>query len=1057
MGMTKFRIVGCLFLCLFLSTAAVTSGQVSTGTILGTVKDSSGAVLPGAKVVVQNEDTGISRTLDADENGHYSAVSLSPGKYRVTVTRDGFQTEIRTGIVLAVAQEQVVDLSLTVGSVAQSVVVTGAAPLVESTTASLGSLVDDQTIRALPLNGRSWDQLALIQPGVILTNPGATGGSPYAFGTGKRFTVGGQRDVANSFLLDGTNVNDQANGTPGGAAGTNLGVDTILEFKIFTNSFKAEFGHASGSVITAVTRSGSNAFHGTAFEYIRNSWLDAKNYFDVGDSPPPFRRNQFGGVLGGPIRKDKTFFFVGYEGLRQGLATTLTAIVPNDNARQGILPTGNVTVNPDVVPYLNLYPHANGKIFTDGTGQFVSFPVVPTNEDNFMARVDHQLNDKNNIFGRYEFDTDSVDSQLSLPIVSLDTRTRRQYTTLQWNSILSPKAFNNFRFAFNRTHSDFDPTIDPSVPPELSIIPGEPLGAFNVGALNSNALSLTPLGSQAGNGPRFWIFNIFEWGDDFSYTTGKHSLKFGVDIQRMQDNTASGQTVRGQYGFTSLTTFLQGQASALSATGPLGVLPQWGLRQSQVALYAQDDYAITSRLTLNLGLRWEASTDPVDQKGRMSILPMLSSTAMQVSDRFFSIGKDNYEPRIGLAWKVTASGKTVVRAAGGIYHDQIFPWAYQLNIINPPFFSKFTATNPPFPNGYTVLTPGSSVAVTVFPLVVETPTDYQYNLSIEQEIVRSTVFQISYAGNQGRHWETEREADTKTPVFVNGNPATPFYASNAPRLNPAFASIQQLQMNGNSAYNSLTASLRWRSSSGFQGQVAYTYAKAEDDGSGVSASDSVRSPQDMMNPFNIRQNYGLADFNVKHAAVGNFTYPFPFKVESKVLGAAVNGWTLNGIATIQSGMPFTALLIGSVSRDGALNNAERPQLKPGASNNPTHGVSAGCTGFAAGTKVGNAAHWYDPCAFTTPSPGTYGDLGRNTIIGPGIADLDLALTKAFQIHESITATFRAEMFNVFNHSNFGLPTTGAITAAGAANASAGSITATLTPSRQLQFGLRIEF
>jgi hypothetical protein len=306
------------------------------------------------------------------------------GNYRVTATHEGFQTEVRDGIELTVGQEAIVDLSLPLGPVAQTFLVSAEAPLVESTTASLDSLVDGRTIRALPLNGRSYDQLALLQQGVVLTSPGPTGGAAYSFGTGKRFSVGGQRPVSNSFLLDGTNVNDQANGTPGGAAGTNLGVDTILEFKILTNSFKAEFGKTAGSVITAVTRSGTNALHGTAFEYIRNSVLDARNFFDNTSSPPPFRRNQFGGVLGGPIKKDKTFFFAGYEGLRQGLADTLFATVPTALARQGILPaavgattTITVPVNPAVIPYLNLYPLPNGRNFGDGTGQFESAPPGP--------------------------------------------------------------------------------------------------------------------------------------------------------------------------------------------------------------------------------------------------------------------------------------------------------------------------------------------------------------------------------------------------------------------------------------------------------------------------------------------------------------------------------------------------------------------------------------------------------------------------------------------------------------------------------------------------------
>jgi len=1043
---------GVVLLCLLFSETAWS--QVSTGTISGTVKDTSGAAVPAVRVVVLNEGTGISRTVETDAEGGYTAPSLSLGNYRVTATRDGFQTEVRTGIVLTVGQEAIVDMSLSVGTVTQTVTVTGGAPLVETTTASLGYLVDETTIRALPLNGRSWDQLALIQPGVILTSPGLTGGAPYAFGTGKRFTVGGQRSIANSFLLDGTDVNDQSNGTPGGASGTNLGVDTIQEFKIFTNSFKAEFGHSSGSVTTAVTRSGTNNFHGTAFEYIRNSVLDARNYFDPASGPPAFRRNQFGGVLGGPIKKDKTFFFGGYEGLRQALATTQTAIVPTALARQGILPTGTVPVNPDVVPYLNLYPLPNGTDFGDGTGQFLSVPTVPTNEDNAMIRVDHQLNATTSLFARYMFDTDSVSAQQQLPDYFIDEATRRQYLTLQANTVLSAKVLNSFRFAFNRTDSAFSPTIFPAVPPALDLIPGQSLGNVLPGS------GLTGLGSQAGNGDRLWAFNIFEWGDDLSYTTGKHALKFGVDIQRMQDNTASQQTVRGQLTFPSLTAFLAGKPNNFQATGPVGVIPQWGLRQSLFAVYAEDDYKVNPRLTLNLGLRWETATDPKDAGGRLSVLPSLSATAMVPSDTLFSIGKKNFEPRVGLAWQMTRSGKTVLRAGAGVYHDQILPWAYQLELINPPFFGKFSATNPPFPNSYTVLKPGTTLTVTPFTSTVKTPVSYEYNLSIQQEIAKSAVFQVAYAGSQGRQLETQREADTFTPIFTNGDLAHPFYPVGAPRLNPAFGAIQQLQMNANSSYNALTVSVRRQSSSGFQGQISYTFAKSMDDHSGISASDSTRSPQDILNPFDIHQDYGLSDFDVRHAVVGNFVYAVPFRATSRVLGAVVNGWGLNGIATFQTGMPFTARLVAStpgVSRDGALNNAERPSLKPGASNNPTSGVSAGCAGFPAGTRVGNPKHWFDPCAFTVPLAGTYGTLGRNTVIGPGLAEVDLSLEKSFNLSETVKATFRAEMFNVLNRANFGLPTTSALNANGNAVGSAGLITYTLTPSRQLQFALRFTF
>ena len=1038
---------------------SVAFSQVSTGTISGTVTDSTGAMVPDAQIVVLNEETGASRKMATDASGRYIVPLLNPGSYRVTATREGFQTEVRTGIALTVGREAVVDLSLVTGAISQTVEVKGEAPLVESTTASLGSLVDDRTICELPLNGRSYDQLALLQPGVVLTSPGQTGGAPFAFGTGKRFSVGGQRSTSNTFLLDGTMINDQANGTPGGSAGTNLGVDTILEFKIFTSAFKAEFGHSMGSVTSAITRSGTNTFHGTAFEYFRNSVLDARNFFDTGSSPPSFRRNQFGGVLGGPIRKDKTFFFVGYEGLRQGLATTLIAIVPNAAARQGILPTGKVPVSPAMVPYLNLYPLPNDRDFGDGTGEFISAPLVPTNEDNVMARVDHQLTSRTNIFGRYTFDTDSVSAQQSIPSVSLDQKSRRQYSTVQTNSTLSAVAVNSFRFAFNRSHSIYNPIISSSVPPELSIVPGQPLGALSIGGLiTSGSRALASLGSpSSGSGIRYWAYNIFEWGDDFSYVVGRHTLKAGADIQRVRDNTASGNYLRGSYTFSSFQNFLAGIPSNLQAAAPLGVLPNWELRQTVLGFYAQDDYTVNSRLTLNLGLRWEAATDPVDARGQASVLPSPTATAMTPSSSYFNTGKKNFEPRLGLAWRLDARGKTVLRIGAGVYHNQILPWTYALNILNPPAYGRYSATNPPFPNGYQILKPGALLAVSTFTHLEKTPTDQQYNFSIQQQLSKSTMVQIAYAGNRAEHLETERESDTTVPTFTNGNLNNPFYPANTPRLNPAFAGILALEMNGNSRYNSVTITLKRQSSSGFQGQIFYTYSKSMDENSGLSNSDSLRSPQAVLNPFDIARDWGRADFDATHNMVANFSYALPFHAGSRLAGALVNGWTLDGIGTFSSGLPFTARLAASVSRDQSSALTERPNLNPGFSPNPSSGTSAGCPGFAARSPVGTVNNWYDPCAFSLPAAGTYGNLGRNTVIGPGIADVDLALEKSFTLRERMNATLKVEMFNVLNHANFGLPNTNALATNGTASPSAGLITYTTTSSRQLQFALRIGF
>jgi carboxypeptidase family protein len=1040
-----------LTMFLFAGTALA---QVNTGTISGTVKDGTGAVLPGAQVVILNDETGVSRTLQTDSGGRYVAPSLSLGNYRVTATQEGFQTEVRIGIALTVGREAVVDLVLSVGAVNQTVEVMGEAPLVESTTASLGSLVDDRTIRALPLNGRSYDQLALLQPGVVLFDTGPIAGTAFGSGTGKHFSVGGSRSYSNSFLLDGTNINDQSNGTPGGAAGTNLGVDTIREFKIFTNSFKAEYGHSDGSVVSAVTRSGTNNPHGTAFEYIRNSALDARNFFDTGSSPPPFRRNQFGGVLGGPIKKDKTFLFGGYEGLRQGLANTLIATVPTVASKQGNLPTGTVVVNPASVPFLNLYPNPNGRDFGDGSAQYIMAPTAVTGEDNFMVRLDHSLTPKTSIFGRYTFDDDRQNLPLSIPGFAQTNSARRQYSTIQANTILGPKTLNNFRFAYNRSFQFTDQIATTPLGPGYSLIPGLPMGPLNIGAIQANGnRALTPIGTNSAF-PRLFGFNVFEWGDDFSYVTGKHFLKTGVDLQRIRDNTALNTFLRGGYTFNTFTNLLTGTPSNMQASSPLGKPSYFGLRQSLYAVYGQDDYTVNSRLTLNLGLRWETATDPTEVNGMMAFLPSFSATQTVISGKYFSIGKKNFEPRVGLAWQLNESGKTVLRAGAGIYHNQILTWAFDNQTRQPPYSGTLSVANPIFPNGYQVLAGGPVRLLSEAPFD-KTPVSDQYNLSIQQQLFKDTVIQIAYAGNKANHLLTQRQVDTPIPTILPDG--RKFFPAGSLRQNPAWAGISVYETDGNSVYNSVSITLRRQSTAGLQYQVSYTRAKAMDEATNTNANQSVRSPSSLMDPQDRGRDWGLAEFDARNAFVYNFSYPLPFKPRSRAVGAVLGGWSIDGIGTFTSGLPFTARLSVANSRNQDTTLSERPDLAPGKSQNPNHGTTAGCPGIPAGQPLGSAFRFYDPCSFSLPLAGTYGNLGRNTITGPGVANVDFSLEKNFKLREKASVTFRAELFNIFNHTNFSLPNTSALNAAGAANASAGVITATTTFSRQIQFALRMNF
>ena len=1029
-----------IFLVLVFLFGGIALAQVTTGTISGTVKDSTGAVLPGAKVVLLNEDTGISRTVQTDSAGHYSAPSLSLGHYQVTAGLEGFQTEVRRGIVLTVGREAVVDSVLAVGSVTQTVEVTGEAPLVESTTSSLGSLVDDRTIRQLPLNGRSYDQLALLQPGVIMMG-GGTGRTALSYGTGKRFSVSGGRSDTNSFLLDGTDINDQGNGTPGGAAGTNLGVDTIREFKILTNSSSAEYGRSAGAIITAVTKSGTNEFHGSAFEYVRNSRLDARNFFDVGSSPPPFRRNQFGGVWGGPIKKDKTFFFGGYEGFRQGLGITLIAYVPTLQAKQGILPTGVVPVNPRVVPFLALYPAPNGRNFGDGTAEFLSAPTIVTNQDNVMGRVDHQLNEKTGIFGRYTFDNDSQNAPLSIPNFAGIQSSRRQYTTLQVNSILGPTVLNHFHFAYNRSFISNDTLPTTQLGPEFSFVPGQPIGIIQIGPIEGTAAirTVTRLGTDT-QVPRLYGYNLFEWGDDFNYIKGRHSLKAGVNIKRMRANSAQNTDLRGTFTFTTFNDLLANRPANLNAVAG-GQSAYRGFRQTIAGAYLQDDFTVSSRLTLNLGLRWEAITDPTEVNGMVSNILSPSDSRTTILGRFFSIGKKNFEPRVGFAWRLNDKGTTVLRAGGGIFHNQVLPSIYAIQVSKlPPFYSLMTANNPNFPSGFqTLAAEGLIRLITVTPRI-KTLAKYQYNLSFEQQLFKDTVVQVAYVGSKANHITRLSEQNTPIPtVLPDGRK---FFPLGAPRANPNFDSIRWVSSDANALYNALTITLKRRSSTGFQYQAFYTFSKSMDTISGVGSTDTARDAATSMDPQDPRRDWGPASFDARHNFVFNVTYPLPFRFGSKAVGAVLGGWGINGIGTFTAGQPFTPRLATNNSRNGDLLASQRPDLKPGANNNPV---------------LGGPDRYYDPTVFSLPLTGTYGNLGRNTILGPGFANVDLSVEKSFNLRESANVVFRAELFNIMNHANWGLPTTIALTASGAPGGNAGRIRDTVTSSRQIQFGLRINF
>jgi len=484
-----------------------------------------------------------------------------------------------------------------------------------------------------------------------------------------------------------------------------------------------------------------------------------------------------------------------------------------------------------------------------------------------------------------------------------------------------------------------------------------------------------------------------------------------------------------------------GQPSNLQAT-QAGQDAYRGFRQTMGGAYVQDDVNVSARLTLNLGLRWEAVTDPTEVNGKVSNLLSPLSPQLSVLGRFFTIGKKNFDPRMGFAWRLNDSGKTVLRAGGGIFHNPILPYVYPVNVSKlPPFYTLLSITNPVFPNGYQQL--GTSVAVPqVFTIAqhVKELAKYQYNLSIEQQVFKDTVVEVAYVGSHATNIMRFSEQDTFIPTILADGQL--FYPAVGVRRNPNFATIHWMSSDADALYNGVTITVKRRSSSGFQYQIFYTFSKAMDMISGTAGGDTLRDGSFTMEPNNPKRDWGPSDFNAKHNLVFNFTYPLPFKFSAKASEAVLGGWSINGIGTFTSGQPFTPRLANNQSRDGDAQLVDRPDLAPGANNDPV---------------LGGAVRYYDPTAFSLPLAGTYGNLGRNTIVGPGLADVDLSFEKSFAIREKTNAVFRAEFFNIINHANFGLPNTTPLTATGAINGAAGRITSTVTSSRQIQFGLKINF
>jgi hypothetical protein len=1042
-----------------------TVAQSNKATIMGAIQDEQGNVVSKAKVTARNIDTGVPRETTTDGEGRYFLPELPVGRYEISVQREGFRLVVQRGIELTVGREAVVDFKLNVGNVQEKVLVEQDASLVDTTNSALGNLVNTRQIEQLPLNGRDVYQLATLQNGVISTGSSTDVQSNLGPGT-TRLTINGGRLDFNAFLLDGTETADAFGYSPGGLGGGFLGVEALKEFQVLTSGYSAEFGHAGGAVINAVTKSGTNMIHGSAFEFIRNSELDARNFFDRNPSQLPFQRNQFGGSLGGPIIKDRAFLFASYEGLRRREGVPSVFSVPSPAARMGNLTTGSMTVAPSVLPFLALYPAPNGPVMGD-TAIFTRNFKEMTREDFGTIRADYKLTGTQSLAGRYTID-DSDLTRVGGLIQNLALDNRAQYFSLEEQAIIGSRGVNSLRGTFNR--SNFKNTynfVDANnnvitLPQNLSFLPGQPMGGYFISGVSALRDPLTD--------NRNFVLNQYEVNDQFIYTLGANSIKIGGSVRRYQLNADSAFLRDGTFLYQNgqgmfpsiLAQFLAGAPDILFTTVP-GTDYYRGIRQSLFSLYAQDDWKVTRGLTLNLGVRYEPISTPTENNGRLSNLRNLTDPAPTPGDPFFdNPSLQNIAPRVGFAWDVFGDGKTALRGSAGIFYSAILPMRYRFQISNQPPFAQLTAIVGPFPNAFSspIFPLPSSLTGIVLPIVSdpEQPTIYQWNLNVQRELGRDFVLSAGYVGSRGTNLETRYQVNVRTDFqMVNGQKFFP--AGGGPKLNPNFNSITYEDYSADSYYHALQLNLTKRFSTGLQFQTAYTLSKSIDT---ASATETVflngSNAGGRQDPFNSFAERALSDFDTRQNFIANFLYDLPFG-KGRLYGGSlkgvaatlIGGWSTGGIVTLRSGFPFNVNLGFDRVGNGTDNTAVlRPNVAPGV--DLSDATTDDPSGFA------------NPAFFQLQPAGFYGNAPRNALRGPNLKSFDITLTKQTPINDRFRTEFRVEAFNLFNRSNFSPPQgvnqgifTGVdpITGAPTLNSTFGQPTRTATSSRQLQFGFKV--
>ena len=1064
----RFSFLALLLLCLGVPFAWT---QVSA-TLSGTITDPSGAAVSSAAVTATNTDTGLSRETITDQSGHYRLFALPVGQYELSVKKDGFAQGLRTGIRLVLDQDASVNLSLRVGQVNEQVKVMADVPVVNLTTQDISGLVGEKQVEDLPLNGRSFDLLVTLNPGIVNFTWEKTGGIGVSNSTtGNNFAVSGNRPQQNLFLLNGIEFTGAAenNMQPGGASQELLGVDAIREFNVLRDSYGAEYGKRPGGQVIIATQSGSNQLHGSVYEFLRNSALDAPNYFDQG-SAPPFQRNQFGASLGGPIRRDKNFIFGNYEGLRQHLHQTSAAFVPDAASRAAAVPS--------VQPLLNLWPvaPADAPDFS-GIAQVFSSPLQTIREDFGTLRLDQNFSSRDSLAAVYTVDDGNDLTATVLDPYSTDILTlREQVLSIEETHAFSASIVNVGRIGFSRAGYFFAGEPSPGTPAASvpGFLLGHPVGAVVVGgsAASNPQAQLGLAGSN--NGSNLTIErNLYTFEDRVMLNRGKNQISVGAWLQPFQSNETIALSQYGQATFASLTTFLQGVTTSF-LYDPSPSEMNW--RSLMGAVYTQDVIRVRPSLTLSLGFRAEFTNGWNEAHGRAADYTLdangVVSSDPHVGKSLFTTNHAKFlpEPRIGLAWSPKSS-KTVIRAGFGMFNDLQDALGYRTD-QNAPFnpaysISALTVSSLPIDPSAPVLAAAKLVAGGTQP-DLRTPTLVSWSLRVQQEISPNTVFTLGYVGSHGYHEIIGIDANEPFPTICPASPCPATYPNtfpgalanapvpagtfyipaNTPKANPALANTWTWFSRGDSNYNALQADLNHRFSHGLSLRGVYTWSKSLDDGDSLNATTAGNAPGLVSNPFNLRADYGLATYDVRHMAVISAVYNLPFGKGQYLANSfdgwrntVVGGWAVNSIVTLQDGFPFTPQLSYNPSNNGDTRNPVRPFANPDFTGSPI---------------LGKPGQWFNPNSFLAPPPnsGFYGNLGRDTLIGPGLATWDFSVMKDTTLHERLNLQFRAEIFNLLNRANFNTPSLITFTPTGVSG-TAGAISSTSTTSRQIQFGLKL--